>query len=71
LALVQWARWYKSLYEMPSTDRPDDKLLGDDAALDRWYEQYARDMARKLARGNRGAGPSYAPQVEYAGGLPQ
>lgn len=69
LSLVQWARWYKSLYEMSSADRPDDDLLEDDAALDRWFDAYLREQARKAARSYRGSVQRDMPVIELAGGL--
>lgn len=36
--------------EMPATDRPDDATLADDARLDKWFDQYVRDQARKAGR---------------------
>jgi len=39
---------------MLPNDRPSDELIEDDGALDRWFDAYQRDMARKL--GKRGGG---------------
>ncbi len=54
--------------EMPATDRPDDALLADDQRLDKWFDQYVRDQARKAGR-NHGdprysfLGPAEGPQA--------
>jgi len=40
---------------MLPTDRPDDAIIQDDAKLDRWFEHFMRDTARKLSR--RAGGP--------------
>lgn len=52
--------WYKSLYEMPLSDKPADSIIEDDLALDRWYTQWQRDVARRSSRSGRGGGdPRY------------
>lgn len=40
-------RWYKSIYEMMPSDKPADDIIEDDERLDRWFEAYLRDLARK------------------------
>lgn len=55
LSLYQWGKWYKSLYEMPMTDKPDDRVIEDDHALDTWFKLFQREQARKLGR-NAGNG---------------
>lgn len=57
LSLVQWVRWYKSIYEMLPNDKPEDDVIEDDVALDRWFQQYLRESARKL--GQRGGDSKY------------
>ena len=35
---------------MPASDRPDDRTIENDDAIDRWFEQYQRHAARKAGR---------------------
>jgi hypothetical protein len=54
---------------MSPTDKPDDKIIADDAAMDSWYENFAREQARKAAKSNGasyGGSPVSIPQ--YQGG---
>jgi hypothetical protein len=46
--LVQYIRWYKSIYEMMPNDRPSDDVIADDEALDRWFDKYTRDVAKRM-----------------------
>ena len=62
LRLLQWIRFYKSLNELPATDRPDDDTINDDAECDRWFDDYQRRMAQQTAEmqrvmAQRGLGP--------------
>lgn len=45
--LLQWARFYRQIYDLPPSDKPDDGTIEDDTALDKWFEQFQRDIARK------------------------
>jgi hypothetical protein len=47
--------WYKSIYEMHPSDKPEDKLIEDDEALDKWFDAYLKDVARKSARPRGGS----------------
>ena len=47
---------------MLPSDRPDDKTIDDDEALDRWYEGYQREMA--IALGKKSAQGAFAEQVQ-------
>ena len=49
MALYQWGRYYHSVYDIPPHERPDDKTINDDAALDRWLEAYQRNIIRQLS----------------------
>ncbi len=60
LALLSYAKFYESLNEIPLSDRPSDEIIEDDEAIDRWYENYLRDMTRK-AKGN-----AKGPAVDFA-----
>lgn len=64
MSLLSYAKFYESLNELPLSDRPDDDIIADDEAVDRWYQQYVRDVARK-AKGN-----AKGPPVEFSQ-LPQ
>jgi len=46
------------LYELPSSDRPDDDLFQDDAKLDRWFDSFLKDLQRKS--GKKAGDPKYA-----------
>ena len=64
MALFQWGRWYRSIQEMSATDRPDDALLEDDERLDKWFDQYVRDTARKAGRNHGDPRLSFTGQRE-------
>ena len=44
--MLQWVRWYKQIYEMPSSDRPDDDTIENDTALDLWFKHFLRNAAK-------------------------
>lgn len=48
------------LNQMLPSDRPDDQLIEDDAALDRWYESYQREMLRKFSKNQSRSATEYA-----------
>jgi hypothetical protein len=50
LALIQFAKWYKNIRELPPSDRPDDAVIDNDAELDRWWDAFVRDQQRKAGR---------------------
>ena len=50
MALVQYAFFYDSIMQLPPSDRPADDVIEDDAALDKWFERYTRDLARKQGK---------------------
>lgn len=50
MMLLHWGQIYKSVYEMPSTDRPDDAIIDNDAAFDRWHEHFVRERAVEAAK---------------------
>jgi hypothetical protein len=39
---------------MMPTDRPPDDIIEDDVELDRWYENYQRESAKKAAQAGKG-----------------
>lgn len=36
--------------DLPPTDRPDDRMIEDDEALDSWYTRWTREQLRKIAQ---------------------
>lgn len=57
--LIYWSNFYQSIYEMLPTDRPDDEVIEDDAALDAymkaWQDEKSRDTsATKQKKGQKG-----------------
>lgn len=67
MLLIQYATWYKLVYSLPPSDRPDDEVIDDDAALDTWWETYQRDIMKKA--GHKG-NPKYTLEniPEFRGG---
>lgn len=55
--MVQWIRWYKSIYEMLPSEKPEDEIIADDERLDRWFEHYLHELARRS--GKKGGDPQY------------
>lgn len=56
--------------ELAPEYRPDDRLLEDDEALDRWYHNFQAEMARKSARqsgGHRQTSTGAIPQWKPPG----
>ncbi len=55
--LCYWSNYYQSIYEMPSTDRPPDSIVEDDAALDAymkaWSEERNREDSANQAKNNK------------------
>jgi len=35
---------------MSATDRPDDAIINDDAALDKWYQGFVREQAIRAGK---------------------
>lgn len=48
---------------MPMTDRPPDETIEDDVALDSWYKQLSRDMARRAAQRKGAAHGVTVPKI--------
>jgi hypothetical protein len=59
---MQWGRFYRSIYEMLPGDKPEDRIIDDDAELDRWYDSYVRDIAIRNAEMKRNEPRRAAPQ---------
>jgi hypothetical protein len=43
-------RFYQQVYALPPTDRPGDDVIKDDAALDKWYEAWQRQLAAEASK---------------------
>lgn len=56
LTLYNFGMFYHNLRELPPELRPDDRLLADDDALDRWFEQMQADAARSRSKKGHGRG---------------
>lgn len=50
MTLLGYARFYESINTMLPSDRPDDDVIQDDVALDKWYQAYLREQAHKSGR---------------------
>lgn len=48
--MLGFARFYDSINQMLPSDRPDDAVIEDDEQLDRWYDSYLRETAKKLGK---------------------
>jgi len=60
LGLLYWSNYYQSIFEMMPDDQPDDDIIKDDAALDKYMEQYhkEREWERNEGKAKRGVGSS-------------
>lgn len=47
MSLYHWGSWYRTVYELPMSDRPDDAIIEDDVAVDMWYRNFTRELARQ------------------------
>ena len=50
LALWHYGEFYNQIYKMPSTDKPPDYIINNDAELDQWLDRFIRQQNAK-ARG--------------------
>lgn len=62
MTLLGFARFYDSIHSMLPSDRPTDDVIEDDAALDKWYQDYVREQARKAAKTSTGSMDVQVPQ---------
>jgi hypothetical protein len=65
MTLLSYARFYDSLNNMMPSDKPDDQLLDDDEALDRWYDGYVRAQAIKYGKKSDRSGFDVANIPQY------
>lgn len=63
LLLLHYAEFYKNIYELPASDRPDRKIIDNDAKLDSWYENFIASLARKGGRKSGGSGSGSSPPI--------
>jgi hypothetical protein len=65
MTILGYARFYESIASMLPSDRPSDDVIDNDAELDRWYQNYIRDMALKAGKQQKQSGnvsiPTYDP----------
>ena len=58
LGLLYWSNYYQSIWEMMPDEQPDDEIIKDDEALDKYMERYAkmreRDRNESKVRGGAG-----------------
>jgi len=47
LALAYWSQFYQSVYEMLPSDKPDDSIIEDDAALDAFMSSYMEEKEKE------------------------
>jgi hypothetical protein len=69
LTLLTYARFYESIAGMMPSDRPDDAVIEDDAALDKWYKEYSREQAIKYGKKtSASSAPVQVPQFKGSTG---
>lgn len=44
------------VFELDEVERPDDRVIEDDEALDRWYALYKEDIKKKLLKHHKDTG---------------
>lgn len=54
------------IYQMLPSERPDDETIEDDGALDRWYESYQREMARKHGKNKQTSAADFATVPQFS-----
>jgi hypothetical protein len=59
LNLIWWSSYYESIYQMLPDDQPDDEIIEDDAALDKYMADLHK--ARQQERRERQANQNYSP----------
>ena len=65
MTLIGYARFYDSINQMLPSDKPDDKTIEDDDALDKWYQHYIREQAIKS--GKRSVQADYHAVPQFRG----
>jgi hypothetical protein len=55
------------LHQMSPADRPDDRVIEDDVALDRWYESYQRDIIRKHGKKQSASAADFSDVPTFEG----
>jgi hypothetical protein len=64
MTLLGYARFYDSINQMLPSDRPDDDVINDDSALDRWYQGYIREQAIKSGKKSQPSNMVQIPQFQ-------
>ena len=47
LGLVHWSNYYQSIYDMLPEDRPDDTIINNDYELDKYMEEYFKNIEQE------------------------
>ncbi len=45
---MQYLEFYASIFELDDVERPSDKVVEDDSALDGWYDSYTAKIKSKI-----------------------
>lgn len=67
MMLLDWTRVYQSLYDMPSSDRPDTKTIENDGKLDQWFNDFQQEVAQQTAAIKR---KKKVNEKDYLHGMP-
>ena len=49
LNLIHWSNYYEQVYSMLSSDRPSDTIIEDDIMLDKYMEEYYKELSNEAA----------------------
>jgi hypothetical protein len=50
MLLLQYASFYRVLYELPAHERPAETLIEDDEEIDKWWQAFERRIAHETAK---------------------
>lgn len=64
MTLLGYSRFYDSITSMLPSDRPSDDVIENDAELDRWYQNYIREMAIKSGKQQKVSGDFQVPMYD-------
>jgi hypothetical protein len=64
MTVLGYARFYDSIASMLPSDKPSDDVIENDAELDRWYQNYVREMAIKSGKKQKVGGDSQVPMYD-------
>lgn len=54
MVLLRWIRFYDSIYELDSVERPKETIIANDKQLDIWFGNYQAYINKRLVEYHKG-----------------